>query len=89
MLAIGEVRLIPIADHVIDHGDDHPPGHGVLTPGGERIGVQLLDLGPGAVMPASADGLPVIIGGQVGCDSRLVFFCSTTAGCSHSAPRAL
>ncbi len=60
------VKLDAGADHVVDGGVDHPPGHGVLTPGGERIGVQLLDFGPGAIMLASADGLPVIIGGQVG-----------------------
>ncbi len=40
---------------IIHSGGNDAPGEGVLTPGGECIGVQFLDFGPGAVVFATAE----------------------------------
>jgi len=40
------------ADDIIGGGGDNAPCQGILAPGGQAVGVLLLDLSPAAVVPA-------------------------------------
>jgi len=54
--AVGAADLDVVADDVVGGDGDDAPGDGVLAPGCEGVGVDLLDLGGVVVLGATGEG---------------------------------